>query len=334
MDTSAILTLLKNSGFHTLGADRTFIYLEDPSCILRSFEIFIRYAWAAITVITAFLLMGWAISMIRGIKNDITYNLRSLVLIFGILSAAVPIINTIYGSELFAKGCRTIKVPIAEVDKLLQARNLKLKKNNHEDSYEYMDIYDSKFANIQDFQNIGEIPYSELPVMSAGEAKEIPVSVLENASNVITAAVGKGYVVYTNKDGTKYKKTGGTLAWRNNNIGNVENTPFMQSHGALNVPKSESRFAVFPDRETGRKALIRLLREGEKYKNNTIKGAMESYAPPTENDTVAYYNKIKRETGIPLDTKLSSLTNEQLSRIVAVIEDVEDWRSGKTVRIN
>ena len=44
MNTTTILQLLKNSGFHGLRADAEFIYMEDPSCILRSFETFINYA--------------------------------------------------------------------------------------------------------------------------------------------------------------------------------------------------------------------------------------------------------------------------------------------------
>ena len=123
MEIQTILRLLKNSGFYILGTDESFIYLEDPSCILRSFETFIEYAWLAITCITGLLLFGWAISLIRGIKIEIFSNLRNLIIMFGVLSAIIPIVNMIWGDDLFAKGCRTIKVSINEVNELINTRN-------------------------------------------------------------------------------------------------------------------------------------------------------------------------------------------------------------------
>ena len=81
MNTDTILRLLKNSGFHGLHADAEFIYMEDPSCILRSFETFIEYVWVIITALTGLLLFGWALSKIRGAKNDIFSNMINLILI-------------------------------------------------------------------------------------------------------------------------------------------------------------------------------------------------------------------------------------------------------------
>ncbi|MDL2296240.1 hypothetical protein LJC18_05570, partial [Lachnospiraceae bacterium OttesenSCG-928-E19] len=153
-----IFRLLRNSGFHVLGSDGTYIHLEDPSCILRSFETFTEYAWIAITVITGILIFGWGISMIRGAKNDLFTNMRNLILIFGILTAAKPIVNLIWGGDVFARGCKTINVSIAEVQKILDARNLKLAERDEFDLYEIWDITDS-----------GATPYSDLPVYGAGD---------------------------------------------------------------------------------------------------------------------------------------------------------------------
>ncbi|MDE6570779.1 MAG: hypothetical protein K2L95_00980, partial [Alphaproteobacteria bacterium] len=142
MNTETILRLLKNSGFHVLGADGQFVYMEDPSCILRSFDTFIEYAWLAITFIAGMLLFGWAISMIRGVKNDLMTNLRNLMLIFATLAAVHPIIHLIYGDDLFARGCRTIQVSHDEVNRLLDARNAKFAPRGNE-LYENFDITDS-----------------------------------------------------------------------------------------------------------------------------------------------------------------------------------------------
>ena len=146
MNTDTILRLLQNSGFHNIRVDTDFIYVEDPSCILRSFETFTEYAWFAIVIITGIMLTGWAISMIRGARNDIFTNLRNLLIIFGALAAAKPIVNFVYGDDLFARGCRTISAPMDEVMALLDARNERLG-ISEANLYEFMDVYDSGIVN-------------------------------------------------------------------------------------------------------------------------------------------------------------------------------------------
>lgn len=142
MNTDIIFRLLENSGFHNIRMDSGFLYVEDPSCILRSFDTFVEYAWFAIALLTGTLLFGWAISLIRGAKYDnMLINIRNLILIFGGLTLAKPVINMIYGNDLFARGCRTIAVPMTEVNKLLDARSKRLKDNDK--FYEILDIQDS-----------------------------------------------------------------------------------------------------------------------------------------------------------------------------------------------
>lgn len=142
MNTETIIRLLKNSGINVIGADASSVYIEDPSCILRAFETFIEYAWIIITAITGVLLFGWAVSMIRGAKNDIFTNLRNLIIMFATLSCVIPIVNLIWGDDLFAIGCETVAVPLNDLNTLLDARAKKLK-NKTEDLYEDLDINDS-----------------------------------------------------------------------------------------------------------------------------------------------------------------------------------------------
>ena len=171
MNADTIIRLLTNSGFHNVRVDPDFVYMEDPSCILRSFETFVHYAWFAIVVLTGFMLTGWAISMIRGAKNDFFTNLRNLIIIFGVLSIAKPMMNIIYGDDLFARGCRTITVPMTEMNRLLDARNSKLKSRDEFDLYEDFDIYDSG-ATYNDTP-IHKVPFSDAPLTSAGEPADL-----------------------------------------------------------------------------------------------------------------------------------------------------------------
>ena len=125
MNTDTIIRLLQNSGINVIGSDASSVYIEDPSCILRGFENFIEYAWVIITAVTGVLLFGWAISMIRGAKNDIFTNLRNLIIMFATLPMVIPIINMIWGDDLFARGCKTIAISMDDLNTLLDMRDKK-----------------------------------------------------------------------------------------------------------------------------------------------------------------------------------------------------------------
>ena len=142
MNTTEIVRLLENSGIRVLGADSMSVYIEDPSCIMRGFQTFLEYAWIIITAVTGVLLFGWAVSMIRGAKNDILINLRNLTLMFLVLSMVGPILGLIYGDDIFSIGCKTINVSVTELNTLLDARHKKMSERTG-DLYEDFQIYDS-----------------------------------------------------------------------------------------------------------------------------------------------------------------------------------------------
>ena len=147
MNTETIVRLLVNSGITVRGADSSYVYIEDPSCILRGFETFVGYAWTIITIVTGVLIFGWGVSRIRGAANDFFTNMRNLIIMFAALSMVGPIINVIWGGDLFARGCNTISVPMDKLNELLEARNKKLK-NASGDLYENLEIYDSGAGNV------------------------------------------------------------------------------------------------------------------------------------------------------------------------------------------
>ena len=171
MNTDTVVRLLRNSGFHGIVVNTDSVIVEDPSCIIRSFEIFAHYAWIAISVLTGLLFAGWGVSMIRGAQHDFFTNMRNLALILGILTATGPIINYGYGDDLFARGCRQITIPIADINRMLAAREEKLAERDQMDLYEEFDIYDSG----ADYYNlpIHQQSYADAPATSAGEPVEL-----------------------------------------------------------------------------------------------------------------------------------------------------------------
>lgn len=132
---------LERAGLTVRGIDDNFIYLEDPSCIMRGFETFLGYAWDVLFGIKALLIMGWGFSMIRGAKNDIVNNMKSLFLIFGVLTVIFPILNVVAGGDLIGMTCKELKVSVGEINEILAANP----KTNSLDAslYEDIDIYDS-----------------------------------------------------------------------------------------------------------------------------------------------------------------------------------------------
>ena len=147
MNIEPVFRLLSNAGFRNLGADDANIYMEDPACIIRSFETFLEYAWTILIFITGIMLAGWAWAMIRGSKNaelkSITNNLKNLVLLLGVISATPVLVNFVYGGDLIGRGCKTIAIPIETVDKLLAQRYEELEKYDAYNLYENFEIYDS-----------------------------------------------------------------------------------------------------------------------------------------------------------------------------------------------
>ena len=85
---------------------------------------------------------------------------------------------------------------------------------------------------------------------------------------------------YYYQDGSYLTKEGGTVAWRNNNEGNLR--PGALSSSRIGVDKKN--FAVFATPEDGRSAKKYLLFSSSSYKNLSLKDAIKRYAPGSDNN--------------------------------------------------
>lgn len=133
-------------------------------------------------------------------------------------------------------------------------------------------------------------------------------------------------VLYIMNNGDTIRRSGGSLAWRNNNAGNLVYGPKTEKWGAIG--KGPRGFAIFPDEKTGRDALDSLLRTS--YANMSISAAIFKYAPPSENDVGLYLNRLKNMTGLNLNTKIGALNKQQLEKVMDAICVIEGWREGTT----
>ncbi len=133
MNPNTLIKILEQAGFHEVEVVGDLVTMEDPSCVIRGFETFISYAWVIVTALAGILLFGWALSMIRGAKNDIFSNMKYLVVIFGILSVSGFIMETIYGGKFLSSWCKTVQIPISEIEDLITQKQ-------KASGYEFIDI--------------------------------------------------------------------------------------------------------------------------------------------------------------------------------------------------
>ncbi|TBO32739.1 LysM peptidoglycan-binding domain-containing protein [Aquabacterium lacunae] len=137
-------------------------------------------------------------------------------------------------------------------------------------------------------------------------------------------------VDYLADDGSHFLRSGGTIAWRFNNPGNIRPAPTNASLRIGTGKTASGEFCIFPSYEIGRRAKKELLRR--KYNAYTIPEAMEIYAPRSENDTDAYIEHIVKKTGLPRDKALSSFSDQQLDAMMRAMESREGFNAKADTR--
>lgn len=148
-----------------------------------------------------------------------------------------------------------------------------------------------------------------------------------NCPYVVTKVNGsQTKIKYTLPDNSGFVRSGGSIAWRFFNPGNLRGSDLQCTTIRTNPNGS---FAVFPDAETGERALYNLLSSNPSYRDLTVQKAIYKYAPPSGNNTAAYVNKL-RNAGINVNAKLSDLTEEELRHLQEMIMTIEGWKKTGT----
>ena len=91
------------------------------------------------------MLVGWAFLYIKnGVKiNTLFNNAKTIILIFAVLSFVKPIVNVVYGDDLFARQCDTKQVSLSSIQELLDTRNKHFSKYDNGLLYESFEVVDS-----------------------------------------------------------------------------------------------------------------------------------------------------------------------------------------------
>ena len=112
---------------------------------------------------------------------------------------------------------------------------------------------------------------------------------------------------------------------RNNNPGNIRYGKFAQGQGAIG--KDSGGFAIFQSAEDGLRALGELLRSYARRGLNTVRGVINRWAPPTENDTGAYVGAVAKRLGVGEDQALNMSDPKVIAGLSAEITRHENGRN-------
>lgn len=131
-------------------------------------------------------------------------------------------------------------------------------------------------------------------------------------------------VVYVDAEGREVLREGGSRSWRNQNPGNIINSDFANTNGAIG---DDGTFAIFPSEEIGFDTIVQLLRT-RTYSALSLEDAIARYAPPTENDTASYVAFVSSETEVEPSEIVGDLRIAKIRSIARAIRSMEGWTEG------
>lgn len=136
-------------------------------------------------------------------------------------------------------------------------------------------------------------------------------------------------VEYVAENGDHLLRSGGTIAWRFNNPGNLRPGSKYTLHIGQGTTKSGA-FLIFPTAEAGRTEKKGLLLR--KYKNDSVAQMMELYAPRTENDTDKYVDYITTQSGVGKEAIVGKLSEAELDALMQAMERYEGFHAKADTR--
>lgn len=120
-------------------------------------------------------------------------------------------------------------------------------------------------------------------------------------------------------------RRGGTRADRNNNPGNIIDSPFARSQPGY--VGSDGRFARFASADHGYAAMEKLLGGYMKQGRRTISSIVSKWAPASENNVGAYVRQVSRATGLGPNQVLGRENIAAVARAMAAVEGHSGARS-------
>ena len=319
MNETTIVDLLTNSGLKVISIDSSFISIEDPACIFPAFDAFLDYAWIVVLILTGIMLFGWGVLyIIKGAKIDSVFNnIKSLILIFAVLSLVKPIVDVVYGDNLFEQQCEVKQIDRAQVNELLNLRNRKLGESDIYIQNVVESLNETTSDEIDQYDNAETDPNDNRTMLSEFSKSDI-IEIKFQSTDKST--------VYITKTGIRIKR-GDTIstAWKNNNPGNIRATSSMQWLGAIG---QSNGWCVFASEQDGINAMKKLL-TSKNYNYLTLRGAIYKWAPAEDNNSPERYTQfVSKSASISPDKPMNEITDYELENMVRAMQKFEGWIPG------
>jgi len=139
---------------------------------------------------------------------------------------------------------------------------------------------------------------------------------------------GVGEITVVKEDGHRYRRYGGTLAWRNLNPGNLKYGRFAKSTNAIGP--GQGNHAVYATLQEGKEAMWKLLFDDTRYNRKSIIGALSRYAPTSDgNRPKQYAHYVANEVGVSVTTTLNELNPLQQSLMLDAMIVFEGFEVGQ-----
>ncbi len=143
---------------------------------------------------------------------------------------------------------------------------------------------------------------------------------------------GTGFINVSTDNGT-FELTGGSIAWRNNNPGNLKYGEFGKAHGAIG--SDWKNHCVFPNYKTGEKAQRELMfNKDSRYYSMSLLEAMKRYAPSDDNNhPTEYANYISRQAGLKKTDVINTFSKDEQDRMVKAMFAMEGYSVGHIKKV-
>lgn len=114
---------------------------------------------------------------------------------------------------------------------------------------------------------------------------------------------------------------------RNNNPGNLIRTNIAWQGKIPHAQNPDTKFEQFINLTYGVRAMLKDLINDISKGKNTVRKLISEYAPPSENNTLAYVNSVAKTLGVSVDDKLTQINGKFLLGLARAIMMVELGKS-------
>ena len=236
------------------------------------------------------------------------------------LALVKPIVDVVYGDNLFEQQCEIKQIDRTQVDELLNLRNKKLGVYDKyiQDTVNSMstDLTDENY-DITNNNHYDTYTNDERTILSEFSSSDV-VEIQFQSNDKST--------VYITRTGVRIKR-GDTIstAWKNNNPGNIRASSSMQWLGAIG---QSNGWCVFASEQDGINAMKKLL-TSKNYNNLTLRSAIYKWAPAEDNNSPERYTQyVSKSTGISPDRPMQDITDYELENMVRAMQKFEGWIPG------